>query len=239
MPIRGLFDGRLKFDSVLFATDFAPGSYPASLYAQGMATHLACPLAVLHVFLPNPNARGGITQQRSSLEELLALAVDALAPRAGGGTSLLLEGHAAEVIPRQANQAGNALLLLGIHGRNTVAEEVLNRVAVPTLTVGAHIPEVHKRLTIQRILYAADCSPLSVQTAAFTSAFATSFHSRMEVVDESQGKISSVPAQEAILRRLHAGDCHLLVLGAEPASVLRLIAEAPCPVLTIPGASVQ
>jgi nucleotide-binding universal stress UspA family protein len=231
--------GGLKFDSVIFATDFAPGSYPASLYAQAMATHLACPLAVLHVFQPNPNARGGIGQQRSSLEELLALAADALAPRAGGVACLLLEGDTAEVIPRQAKQAGDALLLLGIHGRNTVAEKVLDRVTVPTLTVGAHIPEVHKELTIRRILYAADGPPLSVQGAAFASAFASSFFSPLEGADESRGPISSAPAQEELLLRLRAGDCDLLVLGAEPASVLRLIAEAPCPVLTIPGAFVQ
>ena len=48
MPIRALVDGRLKFESVLFATDFSPGSYPASLYAHALATHLACPLTVMH-----------------------------------------------------------------------------------------------------------------------------------------------------------------------------------------------
>ena len=239
MPIRALVDGRLKFESVLFATDFSPGSYPASLYAQALATHLSCPLTVMHIFVPNPNARGGLVQQRSSLEELIGLAVDALSPRVGGATSLLLEGDAAEVIPHQAKQSGNALLLLGTHGRNTVAERVLEQAAGPTLTVGAHLPEVHKGLTLRRILYAADCSPLSVQTAALASAFAASFHSRMEVVDESQGPISSPPVQDAILRRLRADECDLLVLGAESASTFRLIATAPCPVLTIPAASVQ
>jgi nucleotide-binding universal stress UspA family protein len=239
MTMRALVGGRLKFESVLFATDFSPGSYPASLYAKAMAEHLKCPLVVLHVFLPNANSRGGIAQQRNSLEELLELAADALAPQPGGATALLLEGDAAEVISAHANAADNALLLLGTHGRNMVAQKVLGRVTAPVLTVGAHIPEVHKTLTLRRILFAADCSPFSVQSAAVASAFAASFLSRMDVVDESQAPVSSRPVQEEILSRLHSGEHDMLVLGIEPVPAFHLIADAPCPVLTLPVASSQ
>ncbi len=239
MPVRALVNGRLKVESVLFATDFSPASYPASLYATALAAHLTSALTIVHVFLPNATARGGPAMQRSSLEELLGLTVDALAPRAGGAKSLLLEGDPAVAILQLANESGNALLLLGTHGGNSVAQKILHQVTIPTLTVGPHVPEVHKALAIRRILYAADCSPLTVQAAALASAFAGSFASRMEVADESQGPVSSQHAQEEILRRLRADQCDLLVLATEPIPAFRLITESPCPVLTIPGACVQ
>jgi len=44
MPTGALVDGRLKPDSVIFATDFAPGSYPASLYVRAMAP---CPVLTI------------------------------------------------------------------------------------------------------------------------------------------------------------------------------------------------
>ena len=174
--------------------------------------------------------------QRSSLEELMDLTVDALAQRGGETKSLLLEGDPAAGIARLANESGNALLLLGTHGANAVAQKILQHVAIPTLTVGTQVAEVHKALTIRRMLYAADCTPTTIQAAAFASALAASFSSRMDVVDESQGSICSERAQEDILHRLRSEDYNLLVLGTEPISAFRLIAESPCPVLTIPGA---
>lgn len=239
MPVHALVEGRLKLDTVLFATDFSPASYPASLYARALATHVGSALTVVHVFLPSASARGGPAMQRSALEELLELSTDALAPKPGGAKSLLLQGDPAVVIPRLANEWGNALLLLGTHGGNSVVRRVLEQVTIPTITVGPHVPEVHKRLTIRRILYAADSSPFCVGALALANAFSNSFCSRMEVVNESQGPVLSEEAQEEILRRLRADQCELLVLGVEPTSAFRLIAKSPCPVLSIPATSVQ
>jgi len=98
MPVRGLVHGHLSVRSILFATDFSPASYPASLYAVALAAHFECVLTLVHVFLPSQSsqeaeARGGIvSEQRRLLQQRLALTTSALAQDAGKATSVLLEG---------------------------------------------------------------------------------------------------------------------------------------------------
>jgi nucleotide-binding universal stress UspA family protein len=297
MPVRGLVDGHLSLRSILFATDFSPASYPASLYAAALAAHFQCELALVHVFLLSQSAqeaetRGGIvSEQRKLLQQRLALTTTALTPGAGKATSLLLEGDPSIVIPRLVDQSNDTVLVLGTHGGNSlerqllgsVAEEILRRSAVPTLTVGQHVMTSGKILPFQRILYATDSSPVASQAAPLACAFASSFSSRLKVVsviDESEGTqiladldfrtqqelatnlvercnhfqeprsvTYSRHAHDEILRRLQEDNCDLLVLGIEQKSALgfadrdsgafRIIANAPCPVLTITGGAVR
>ena len=294
MPVRGLVNGRLKFDSVLFATDFSPASYPASLYATALAAHFRAVLTLVHVFLPSQSAgdaearAGIISQQRTLLQQQLELTAHALTPTA---TSLLLEGDPSVILPQAADESRNAILLLGTHGGNSVerhllgsvAENILRRSAIPTLTVGQHVATAGNVLPFQRILYATDTSPVAAQAAPLACAFARSFCSRLEVVsviDESEGAVARIVAEldfrtqqelsanlaercvhfeqprsvtysqhahDEILGRLKKDNCDLLVLGIEQKSSLgfsdrnsgafRIIAESPCPVLTITDAS--
>ena len=276
--VAGAMDSPLKFAPILFAADFSPASYPASLYATALATHLASALSVVHVFQPNPSARGGLSQQRSSLEELLELTTDALRPKSGAAKSVLLEGNPSIVLPRLANDSPGALLLLGTHGGNSadhfgsVAETILRQAAIPILTVGQHVPEIHKALAVHRMLYVTDDSPVGGQAAPLARAFAAAFSSPIEVVrvlDRGPNRgtnqnadpaveavfaqpavtISRPHAEEEILHRLKAEAFDLLLLAIDPSSTLgfnsrgtgafRLVAESPCPVLTLTGASVR
>jgi universal stress protein A len=212
MPVRGLVNGHLSVDSIMFATDFSPASYPASLYAAALAAHFECVLTLVHVFLPSPSAqeaeaRGGIaSEQRKLLQQRLALTTTALARDAGKATSLLLEGDPSVVLPKLANESSGAILVLGTHGGNSlehhllgsVAENILRRSAIPTLTAGQQVITSGKALPFQRILYATDSSPVASQAAPLACAFASSFSSRLEVmsvVDESEGAVARVLAE--------------------------------------------
>jgi nucleotide-binding universal stress UspA family protein len=299
MPVRGLVHGHLSVRSILFATDFSPASYPASLYAVALAAHFECVLTLVHVFLPSQSsqeaeARGGIvSEQRRLLQQRLALTTSALAQDAGKATSVLLEGDPSVVVPKLANESSDAILVLGTHGGSSierrllgsVAENILRRTAIPTLTAGQQVITSGKARPFQRILYATDSSPVASQAAPLVCAFASSFSSRLEVVsvlNESEGAVARILAEldfrtqqelaanlaercvhfqaprsvtyskhahNEILRRLKEDSCDLLVLGIEQKSSLgfadrdsgafRIIADSPCPVLTITNEAVR
>ena len=293
MTIRGLAEGQMKIESILFATDFSPASYAASLYATALAEHFLCLLNVVHVFLPTQSAQeveardGILSEQRLLIKDKLALTARALTPAGGVAQSLLLEGDPSIVLPQEAATSTGGILVLGTHGGNTVARHLLGSVAentlrgsaLPTLTVGEQVETSGMALPFKRILYATDSSPVAAQAAPWACAFAKSFSSLLEVVsviDENAGPVARLVAEldfrtrqelgsklaercehferprevtyskhahDEILRRLKEKNCDLLVLGIEKKSSLgfadrnseafRIIADAPCAVLTI------
>jgi nucleotide-binding universal stress UspA family protein len=297
MTIRGLVDGRISIDSILFATDFSPASYAASLYATALAEHFHSVLTLVHVFLPSQSAqevkaRGGIvSEQRMLAQQKLELTTQALTPKGGAAKSLLLEGDPSVMLAQEANLSSVSMLVLGTHGGNrverrllgSVAENTLRSSAIPTLTVGERVATSGKTLPFRRILYATDSSPVAAQAAPLACAFAKSFSAVLEVVsviDENTGSVARIVAEldfhtqqelgtqlaercihfekprgvayskhahDEILRRIKQDNCDLLVLGIEQESSLgfvnrnseafRIIADAPCPVLTITDGS--
>jgi nucleotide-binding universal stress UspA family protein len=297
MPIRGLVDGHIRIDSILFATDFSPASYAASLYATALADHFHSVLTLVHVFLPSQSAQvvesrdGIVSEQRMLVQQKLELTAQALTPMGGRATCLLLEGDPSVVLAKEANLSRGALLVLGTHGGNvlerhilgSVAENTLRCSAMPTLTVGKHVATSDKVLPFRRILYATDSSAIAAQAAPLACAVAESFSSLLgvvSVIDESAGSVARIVAEldfrtqqelganlaercahfekprgvaysehahDEILRRLKEDNCDLLVLGIERKSSLgfadrnsgafRIIADSPCPVLTITDAS--
>jgi nucleotide-binding universal stress UspA family protein len=211
MPVGGLANGNISVHSILFATDFSPASYPASLYAIALAAHFRSDLTLVHVFLPSQSAQeaeakdGIVSEQRRLLQQRLALTATAMTRGEEKATSLLLEGDPSVVIPKFANGYNGAILVLGTHGGNavgrrllgSVAENVLRRSAIPTLTAGPQVITSGKALPFQRILYATDSSPVASQAAPLACAFAKSFSSRLEVVsvvDESEGAFARIVA---------------------------------------------
>jgi nucleotide-binding universal stress UspA family protein len=293
MTIRGLVDGRMKIESILFATDFSPASYSASLYATELAEHFRSLLKVVHVFLPSQSAQeaeardGIVSEQRVLVREKLELTTQALTPAGGTAQSVLLEGDPSLLLPQEAAKSSGGILVLGTHGGNTlerhmlgsVAENTLRRSSLPTLTVGEQVAVSGKALPFRRMLYATDSSPVASQAAPWACAFAKSFSSLLEVVsviDEDAGPAARIIAEldfrthqeldsnlaercehfeksrdvtysehahNELLRRVNEENCDLLVLGIEKKSSLgfadrnseafRIIADAPCAVLTI------
>jgi nucleotide-binding universal stress UspA family protein len=292
-----LVGGRIEIDAILFATDFSRASYPASLYATALADHFRCVLTLVHVFLPSQSAQeaeareGKISDQRRLLQQQLELTAQALTPKGGKATAVLLDGNPSLILSEKANRSRSAMLVLGTHGGSSlgrhllgsVAEDTLRSSAIPVLTVGQHVVTSGKVGSFQRILYATDTSPVAAQAAPLACAFAKSFSSFLEVVsviDEGAGPVATIVAEldfrtqhelsanlpqrcvhfeqprsvaysqhahDEILRRVKQDDCDLLVLGIQQKSSLgflgrnsgafRIIAESPCPVLTITEAA--
>jgi nucleotide-binding universal stress UspA family protein len=212
MTIRALAEGHIRVDSILFATDFSPASYAASLYATALAQHFHSVLTVVHVFLPGQSAQefeersGTVSDQRKLVEQKLELTTQALAPIGGTAKSLLLEGDPSVALAKEAVLSSAALLVLGTHGGNrlarrllgSVAENVLRRSAIPVLTVGPHVLTSDRVLPFQHILYATDASPVAAQAAPLACAFAKSFSALLEVVsvlDEHAGSVAEIVAE--------------------------------------------
>jgi nucleotide-binding universal stress UspA family protein len=212
MTIRAFAEGHIRVDSILFATDFSPASYAASLYATALAQHFHSVLTVVHVFLPGQSAQefeersGTVSDQRKLVEQKLELTTQALAPIGGTAKSLLLEGDPSVALAKEAVLSSAALLVLGTHGGNrlarrllgSVAENVLRRSAIPVLTVGPHVLTSDRVLPFQHILYATDASPVAAQAAPLACAFAKSFSALLEVVsvlDEHAGSVAEIVAE--------------------------------------------
>jgi nucleotide-binding universal stress UspA family protein len=213
MTIRALSEGSIRMDAILFATDFSPASYAASLYATALAEHFHSVLTGVHVFLPNQSAQefearsGTASDQRKLVQQKLELTTQALAPRGGTGKSLLLEGDPSVMLAKEASLSNIALLVLGTHGGNrvarhllgSVAENILRRSAIPVLTVGPHVLTSDRvPPPFQRILYATDASPVAAQAAPLACAFAKSFSALLEVVsvlDEHAGSVAEIVSE--------------------------------------------
>jgi nucleotide-binding universal stress UspA family protein len=283
---------KLLIETVVFATDFSPASYVASLYAKALAEHFRCSLLLIHAFTPSQSAQdaeaqsGLQSEDRKVRQQRLDLTAAALKPQSGDAKSLLVDGDPSKMIPKAVNQMDRCLLVLGTHGGNmverrligSVAENVLRQSCVPTLTVSEKLSSALTPQLFQKMLYATDSSAVASQAAPLACAFARSFSSHLEVIsviDESEGSVSEILAEidfrtteqlsktiddqcshfmqprsvtpskhahDEILRRLMTDDCDLLILGIEQKSAIgfsdhdsgafRLIADAPCPVLT-------
>jgi nucleotide-binding universal stress UspA family protein len=222
------------FDPILFATDFSPASYPASVYATTLAEHFHSVLTLLHVFLPSQAAEeaeardGVVSEQRRILRQELDLATHALTPKDGKGSSLLLEGDPSRVLPKKANEFPNGMLVLGTHGGNflehrligSVAGDALQRSTIPVLTVGPHVATVGNVLPFQRIFLAADALPVAANAEILATALAQSFSSLLTV---------------GMLGDRDQDNYDLLVIGIKTnsRSMFRIIAESLCPVLTL------
>ena len=57
-----LSEQQMSIDTVVFATDFSPASYVASLYATALAEHFHCKLLLMHVFVPSQSAQDAEAQ---------------------------------------------------------------------------------------------------------------------------------------------------------------------------------
>jgi nucleotide-binding universal stress UspA family protein len=246
----------IKFETILFATDFSPASYAASVYATALAAHFGSVLTLLHVFLPSQSAQeaeardGVVSDQRRLQQHKLVLTTEALTPKGGKANYLLKEGDPSRLLPSVASEFTRAMLVLGTHGGNSlgrrligsVAEDTLRSSTIPVLTVGQQVKTSGAVLPFQRILYVTSTSPIPAEALPLARGIAQSFSSRLDVVnvvDESD----SQNAHREILGYLKHDHYDLLVLGIEQqtslgfadrnSGAIRIIAESPCPVLTM------
>jgi nucleotide-binding universal stress UspA family protein len=191
----------IRFDSVIFATDFSPASQNAGLYASAFSRHFGAILVVAHGFILTQAAldleteKPDSSQLRADLNRDLLRTAEALAAGPGTAEIALLEGDTRQVIPAMAQRRSPALVAMGTHGRGAIdrfvfgstAEGILRRLSEPALTVGPSVKLLNPgALKIERILYATDCSIKAAYAAPFAIALADAFEADLDVLNVVQ-----------------------------------------------------
>lgn len=209
MPIIGE-DSVIRFNSIIFATDFSPASQNAGLYASAISGRFGTPLVIAHAFtlvqaaLEVETEKPLSSQQRINLNRDLTLTAEALDDGQGTIETVLLEGDPCRVIPVLAQRRSPALIALGTHGGGSLdrfvlgstAEGILRYSSGPALTVGPNVNILHAgALDIRRILYATDCTAEAAHAAPVAVALADAFSVELDVLNVVRSREIDHPDQ--------------------------------------------
>jgi nucleotide-binding universal stress UspA family protein len=199
----------IRFDSVIFATDFSLASQNAGLYASAFSRQFAANLVVAHGFnltqaaldveVESPLS----SQQRSDLSHRLAQIAEELGTGCKATETVLLEGDPRVEIPGLARRKSPALVVMGTHGRGALdrlvlgsnAEGILRHSSEPALTVGPKVNPLTGDLKIRRILFASDCTAEAAHAAAVAVALAGAFSAELDVLNSVRSSEVDDPAQ--------------------------------------------
>lgn len=196
MPVNGERP-ELDLNAVVYGTDFSVCSQNAGLYAAFLAQHFAASLMVAHAFTLSQAAMeveaepSSVSQQRKDLEFLLSREAAALSHASFKAASVLLEGDPKQVIPDLAAASAPSLVVLGTHGREWLAREIIGSVAEgilrstswPVLTVGPQVASTAgNRSPFHHILYATDLTPAAARAAVYAVSFAKAFRADLDVL---------------------------------------------------------
>lgn len=188
----------IRFDSVIFATDFSWASQNAGLYAAAFSRHFASKLVVAHGFILTQAAleveveKPLSSQLRIDLFHELSRVAQALPAGRGATETLLLDGNPREAVPLLAHHRSPALVVIGTHGGGSIdrfilgstAEGILGKSSEPALTVGPKVNTlVAGPLQLRRILYASDSTAEAAHGAAIAVALAESFSAELDVLN--------------------------------------------------------
>jgi nucleotide-binding universal stress UspA family protein len=205
----------LDLNAVVYGTDFSVWSQNAGLYAAYFARHFATPLIVAHAFILSQAAMeveidpSLLSQQRKDLKFLLSRKAAALSHGSLKATPLLLEGDPKRVIPDLAAALAPSLVVLGTHGREWLAREIIGSVAEgilrstswPVFTVGPQVASAaDKRSPFQHILYATDLTPAAARAAVYAVSFAKAFRADLDVLHVVQREAIDHPDRLSDIR---------------------------------------
>jgi nucleotide-binding universal stress UspA family protein len=189
----------LLFKTIIFATDFSPGSENAGIYASLLARKFNAELMAAHAFVLSypameveaEDGRTRKSEQRIDLETALAATAKRLGKGVRNAIPVLLDGDPREQIPRLARESPSSLVVLGTRGRGrmersivgSAAERILRAADGPALTVGPEVPPCDPaRPLFQRILYATGLSPEAARGATYAAAMAQAFNASLDVL---------------------------------------------------------
>jgi nucleotide-binding universal stress UspA family protein len=209
----------IRFDSVIFATDFSWASQNAGMYASAFSKHFASNLVVAHGFILTQAAleveveKPLSSQLRIDLFYELSRAAAALQAGRGDTETVLLDGDPRKAVPVLAHHRSPALVVMGTHGGGAIdrfilgstAEGILRNSGEPALTVGPKVNTlVAGPLQVRRILYASDCTEEAAHGAVTAVAFAESFSAELDVLNVVRSSESDCPER---LSRLQESFC--------------------------------
>ncbi len=186
---------RIRFKSILFATDLGTASAPAQAYALQLARMFGAHLFVLHVeadpglsprykeaLLGSEKAGKTRDLQIAEFEELLRLS--------GVSFTVLIEhGEINEVLHQVVNERGIDLIVLGSHGRKglshllqgSMAENVGRSSSRPVITVGPRA-QTGFETSMKTIIYATDFSDESKLALPYAASLAQEFHAHLAIL---------------------------------------------------------
>jgi nucleotide-binding universal stress UspA family protein len=205
----------LDLNAVVYGTDFSVCSQNAGLYAALLARHFATALMVAHAFTLSQAAMeveidpSLVSQQRKDLKFLLSRKATALSHGSLKATPVLLEGDPKRVIPDLATAMAPSLVVLGTHGGERLAREIIGSVAEgilrstswPVLTVGPRVASAAgKRSLFQHILYATDLTPAAARAALYAVSFAKVFRADLDVLHVVQREAIDHPDRLSDIR---------------------------------------
>lgn len=183
----------VRFQNILFATDFSSAAAQAIPYVKKIAKHYDADLVTLHVRPPvvdpmvNPGVWPKDIEAARVEDEQHRLEVRLAFP--GIRTKMLIEEGGIQYHLNAAIHKNNIdLVVIGTRGRTglgklllgSVAEEIFRTVPCPVLTVGPHASASRAAGgQIREILYATDLRPESQAAAAYAVSLAQEFQSRL------------------------------------------------------------
>jgi nucleotide-binding universal stress UspA family protein len=200
MPVIG-DKPELHLETVIYATDFSPGSMNAGLYAARMAAYFSAKLLVTHAFTLTQAAMEveigdrRLGQQRKDLTHLLSKEAARLGANSIEVIPTLLEGDPEDVIPDLADRHERSMIVLGTHGGGrlergiigSVAEKILRSTRWPALTVGPKVqPLSSQTFPFERILFATDFTVAAANAAIYAVTFAEVFGAKIDVLNVIQ-----------------------------------------------------
>lgn len=179
---------RVKFQHILFPTDFSASSEAAMPYAEAIARHYGATIYPTHVVPPEPYH--GLPMEPfpvtldyawRNAEENLAMIATSERLKDIPHQILLKQGPLWDVLSGMTQKYSADLIVVGTHGRTglskvamgSVAEEIYRRASCPVLCVGPRVPhdELHTP-EFRRILFATDFSHASLAALTYALSFA-------------------------------------------------------------------
>jgi nucleotide-binding universal stress UspA family protein len=183
----------VNLDTILFATDFSPGSETARLYVQALAGRYQSQVRLIHVVdlgkaFKGADAGLSIDNFRRSGEESLTRLANELVSQKFRVETVLGEGVdlAAEIL-QAAQDRSIDLIVIGTRGHKglarlvlgSTAEDLIHRAKCPILAIGPAAAPPKQPFNFQRIVYATDFSPEAAKACVFASSFAQDFGSHL------------------------------------------------------------
>ena len=181
---------RIRFDNILYPTDFSPASQNALPYALAVAEHYGARIYVVHVISPEvyvylpPESLAAVmdaatASANASMRKLTSSGLLGDIPH----TAIVRHGEIWDVLNALQSEYDIDLIVVGTRGRRglskfilgSVAEEVFRLASCPVLTVGPHGIDTPARPELRRILLATDFSADSVRAINYAISLGEEF----------------------------------------------------------------
>ena len=188
---------RVRFDNIIYSTDFSRASQDALPYAVALAEHYGSTIYVVHAISPDldiyypPEQVMGLQEAAEKVsKEYMTSLIDSDVFRGVPHQGSVNVGEIWDVLSAIVSEHNIDLIVVGTRGRRglsklimgSVAEEVFRLATCPVLTVGPHGIDTPPQDKLCRILLATDFSPESNRATRYAISLAEEFQACLSVM---------------------------------------------------------